>query len=195
MSETKKSDPTKVLTGEFRLSFPALFEPKLMEGSPPGTIAKHSATMLFPKATDLSAMKAAAVAACEKKWGADKTKWPKGLRTPFRDGDEKEYDGYKDMLFVNASSATKPGIVNQAVKPIIDPAEIYAGCYCRATVAAYAYDKSGNKGVAFSLHNIQKLRDGEPFGNKRAAVDDFDAVAAPAGAAKQGATDFDEPNF
>jgi hypothetical protein len=174
----KPADPTKVLTIEFRLSFPALFEPKAQEGS--DGPAKYGCAMLFPKTADLSALKAAASAACEKKWGADRTKWPKPLRSPFRDGDEKEYDGYKDHMYVGASSSTKPGMVDHAVKPITDPAVLYAGCYCRATVAAYGYDKNGNKGVAFSLHNIQKLRDGAPFGSKRAAQDDFDAVAAPA---------------
>jgi hypothetical protein len=190
---TKPADPTKVRTGEFRLSFAHLFEPKTMEGQdgPP----KYSLTMLFPKTADLSALKAAAAAACEKKWGADRNKWPKGMRSPFRDGDEKDYDGYAGMIFIAASSATKPGVVNQSVKPVTDPAEVFAGCYCRATVQAFAYDKAGNKGVGFSLHNVQKLRDGEPFGSKRAATDDFDAVARPVGAAAQGATGFDDSTF
>jgi hypothetical protein len=195
----KPADPTKVLTIEFRLSFPNLFEPKADDKG----VMKYGCAMLFPKSADLSALKAAASAAGEKKWGADRTKWPKPLRTPFRDGNEKEYDGYKDHIYVGCSSSTKPGMVDHAVKPITDPSVLYAGCYCRATVAAYGYDKNGNKGIAFSLHNVQKLRDGAPFGSKRAAVDDFQAVAAqaknPNGGGDPFADDFgssnDEPPF
>ncbi len=169
-------DPCKVLTGEFRLSFPNLFEPKANDQGQ----LKYSLTMLFPKTADLSAMKKAASAAGEKKWGTDRTKWPRGYKNPFRDGDEKEYDGYKDHIFVGASSESKPGVVDQAVKPVTDPAKVYAGCYCRATVVAFAYEKNGNKGIAFALHNVQFLKDGAPFGSKRAASDDFAAVEVQA---------------
>lgn len=188
-----KADPLKVKTGEFRVSFPAVFTPK--ESLTPGQPAKFTLTMLFPVAAieAINAMKAAAAAACEKKWGADRAKWPRPMRSPFGNGEEKDYDGYKGHVYINATSAQKPGIVDAALQPITDETKFYAGCYARATVVAYAYDKAGNRGVAFSLHNVQKLRDGAPFGSRRAAGDDFEALATPAQVAQTAAKDM--PDF
>lgn len=167
----------KVLTPKFRVSFPAVFVPRsAMDGAEP----KYSVVMLFPKEVDLSKLKAIAKQAVTEKWG---DKVPKDLRSPFRDGDDKEMDGYAGQIFITASSKMKPGLVNGAREPIIDAGEFYAGCYARATVNAYAYDRNGNRGVAFGLQNIQKLEEGEPFSGRTKPEDDFDAVGdgAPAG--------------
>jgi hypothetical protein len=37
----------------------------------------------------------------------------------------------------------------------------------------YAFNTNGNKGIACSLNNLQKIRDGEPLGGKSNAEDDF----------------------
>lgn len=162
----------KVLTPEFRVSFPSVFQAKSnFDGQEP----KYSIVMLFPKTADLSRLKAIAKQALDEKWPGDKK--PKNLRTPLRDGDEKELEGYAGHIFINCSTKLKPGIVNANRDPIISPDEFYAGCYARATVNAYAYDTAGNAGVAFGLQNIQKLRDGEPFSGRTKAEDDFDAVS------------------
>ena len=163
----------KVMTPEFRVSFPNVFKPRGFEGQEP----KYSVVMLFDKSTDISALKQLAQRAVEEKW-PDPAKRPKGLRNPFKDGDTEkpDVDGYEGAIFVNASSKMKPGVVDQNVQPIIDENEFYAGCYARATVTAYAYNKIGNKGVAFGLQNIQKLRDGEPFTGRSRAEDDFAPV-------------------
>jgi hypothetical protein len=52
----------------------------------------------------------------------------------------------------------------------------FSGCYARASLVAFAYDKMGNKGVSFALQNIQKTRDGEPFSGRKKAEDEFDAI-------------------
>jgi hypothetical protein len=162
---------TKILTPEFRVSFPKVFKPEAgMNGEGP---EYYSLVMLFPKTADLSALKAAHAAAIKEKWGDKK---PANLRSPFRDGDEKELDGYEGTIYITVKSKDKPGLVNAAKEKIVDEAEFYAGCYARATLSCYAYEKNGNRGVSFGLQNIQKLRDGEPFGSKRKAEDDFDAV-------------------
>ena len=161
----------KVLTPEFRVSFPAVFVPRSpMDGAEP----KYSVVMLFPKNADLSGLKKIAKAAITEKWG---DKPPKELRNPFRDGDTKELEGYAGMIFITASSKNKPGLVDASRQPIISADEFYAGCYARATVNAYAYNKNGNAGVSFGLQNIQKLRDGEPFSGRTKPEDDFDAVS------------------
>ena len=164
-----------VITPEFRVSFPFVFRPqKAMEA---GKDPKYAVTMLFPKGTDLSKLKAAANAVVAEKWGADKTKWPKGMRTPFRDQGEKEFSGYEaGAIFVTATSKQRPGVVDAQVQDIIDESQFYAGCYARATIRAFAYDQAGNRGVAFGLQNIQKLRDGEPLGGRSRPQDDFEPL-------------------
>ena len=159
----------RLVTGEFRVSFPAVFKPQAFEGQEP----KYEVTMLFPKDADISALEAAAEAAVADKW-PDEKKRPKNLRMPFTDGDTKDYDGYEGTTAIKAKTKTKPGLVDRAKKPITDESEFYGGCYARASVVAYAYDTAGNKGVAFALNNIQKLRDGEPFGSRSNADSDFD---------------------
>lgn len=172
----------KVVTPKFRVSFPAIFKPKAFDTSQE---AKYSLTMLFDEDIDLAkpadgqnnSLKRAAFNAAAEKWGPDKAKWPKGLRMPFRDGNEKSSTGYEGTIFVNASSKTQPGLVDKNLRPILNETDFYAGCYARAEVIAYAYDKMGNKGIGFSLQNIQKLEDGEPFSGRKAASSVFDKVS------------------
>ena len=45
-------------------------------------------------------------------------------------------------------------------KPILDPARVYAGIWCRAEVNLFSYDTDGNRGVSFGLNNFQRLADG-----------------------------------
>ncbi len=168
-----------VLTPKFRVSFPYVFRPsKPMQA---GAEPKYSITMLFPKGADLSALKAAAQAAVVEKWGADKTKWPKNMRNPFRDQGEKEFEGYEEgATFLTATSKQRPGLVDADVKDIIDEHAFYPGCYARASVRAFAYDQAGNRGVSFGLQNLQKLADGDPLGGRTKPTDDFEPVASEA---------------
>lgn len=170
------------------MSFPHVFKP---HAAFEGQEAKFSLTMLFTKNTDLSQLKRAAQTAIIEKWGADKTKWPKNLRMPFRDGNEKQdLQGYENTIYVTTSSKMKPGIVDNQLNKIEDETVFYAGCYARATLIAFAYDKAGNKGVSFSLQNLQKLRDGESFSGRRQAETEFEVVEDGSNdAANYGATD------
>ena len=168
---TKEKQP-KLMTPEFRVSYPYVFEPYQNED---GGAPKFKITMLFPKGTDLSKMMASAKAAADAKWPKKK---PKGLRNPFRDGDDEkpDTDGYTNMTFVTASSKYRPQVVDENVTPLVDGNDFYPGCWARATVTAFAYDVAGNKGVSFALSNVQKLRDDASFGNRTNAADDFDAI-------------------
>ncbi len=159
----------KIMTPKFRVSFPHVFEPveNLQKKK------KYSVVMLFPKGTDLSSLKTLMKAVAKEKWG---DKIPEGLRLPFRNGNDKAYEGYKDTIFATASAIQKPGVVDEQVKPIISQEEFYAGCYARATITAYAYDVTGNKGVAFGLQNIQKINDGDSLSGKGKPEDDFGAI-------------------
>lgn len=174
----------KVTTPKFRASFAWVFKPQPpMEGSTGGP--KYGVTMLFDaaarKTPQYDAMKKLAIAAAKEKFG-DKLKpdgngWFIGLRNPFRDGAEKaELEGYEGTMFASATSKMQPGLVDAQLQRIISEEDFYSGCYARATVTAYGYDKAGNRGVAFGLQNIQKLADGEPFSGRTAAENDFDSV-------------------
>lgn len=178
-----KKENKKITTPEFRVSFPAVFEPVSFEGG----AAKYKVNMLFLKGTDLTQMIALATATADEKW-PDKSKRPANLRNPFRDGDveKPETEGYIDHMFVAATSKIKPGVVDLQVQDIINQEEFYAGCYAIATVTCYAYNTAGNAGVAFGLQNIQKKRDGEPFSGRADPSEEFEAVAsdAPDGAAE-----------
>ena len=164
---------SKLMTPEFRVSFPAVFKPDSFSDDQE---KKYKVTMLFPKETDLAAMYKMAEEVCREKWGKD---IPKNLRNPFRDGEEKDLDGYAGMFFVNCSTKQKPGVVDMNVQPIIDESEFYAGCWAKATVTCYAYGGPGTKyraGVAFGLQNLQKQRDDDAFSGRSKAEDDFTAV-------------------
>lgn len=171
-----KRTGTKVTTGEVRLSYAHIFEPHAMEGNEP----KYSVSVIIDKndKETLKAIKEAVNQAKEDgkgKWGG---KVPPSLKTPLRDGDEERPDdeAYKGCYFLNASSKNKPGVVDKDVHPILDATEVYSGCYARLTLNFYAYNASGNKGIAAGLGNVQKLKDGEPLGGFTRAEDDFDSV-------------------
>lgn len=168
----------KVLTPKFRVSFPEVFEAKAFdENSKP----KYSVTMLFEEGADLSEIEAIIEEAIVEKFGKNV---PKNLIRPIMDQGEKEYDGYEaGSMFARASSNSRPGVVDGAKVRITDPEQLYAGCYARATVTAYAYGGAGSKfkpGVALGLGNVQKLAEGEPLGGRTSPEEDFDAVEGAA---------------
>lgn len=97
------------------------------------------------------------------------------LKTPLRDGDLERPDdpAYANAYFINANSASAPGIVDADRQPILERSEVYSGVYGRASINLYAFNSNGNKGIACGLNNLQKIRDGEPLGSKSRAEDDF----------------------
>ena len=169
----------KVVTPPFRVSFPAVFEKRGFEGSEP----KFSLTAVFDpssfgkgEAAAFKMMQAIAEAAAKEKFS--KPLSDPSLRAPFRDGAEKAHlEGFgEDLIFCTLSTKMRPGLIDRDRQPIMDEELFYAGCYARATVTAYAY-ANVSKGVAFGLHNIQKLGDGENLTGRVAAEEDFDGNA------------------
>jgi hypothetical protein len=168
-----------LITPEFRVAFAHVFEPREGESGD-----KFELVMVFEKSTDISALKQAAAKAAREKWGdaAGKMK----LDSPFHDGTEKVdregnlYDGFgPGVVYMRASSTYQPGIVDANLRPIIDRTAFYSGCYARAEVNAFAYDRNGKRGVSFGLRNLQKLRDGKSLGFKVARADEvFSRVGA-----------------
>ena len=97
------------------------------------------------------------------------------LKTPLRDGDLERPDApaYAGSYFVNANATSAPGIVDADCNPILTLSEVYSGVYVRASISFYAFNSSGNKGIACGLNNLQKIRDAEPLGGKASAESDF----------------------
>lgn len=170
MTESKTSG----MTPEARIAWPNLFEARLNDLN--GKMEYSCQLLISKDDPGLPALKACAAAAAEKKWGGNV---PKNLRSPFRDGDiEKEdQEDYRGMIFINLKSNQKPGVVNESVEPVIDPAELMAGDYVRVTFNAFGYNQKGNKGVSLGLRNVQRIRKGEPLAGARTrAEDDFGSV-------------------
>lgn len=181
----------KVITGRFRLSYPALFEEKEYKGKKIG----YGISMLFSKDDDISELEVAAHNAAIEKWGSDTSKWPskkiKSKKTgkiinkclvemPFRDGDIEKPDKeeYENMIFVGANNKkNQPGVVGPDKEPLSE-GEIKAGDYARASVIAFAYGEDGdtNYGVSFALMNVQKIKNGKGFGGGMSASEEFDEV-------------------
>lgn len=108
--------------------------------------------------------------------------FPANWKKPVRDGAEKDHlDGYgAGKKFAAMTSTRKVGVFDRNRQPITDEEDFYAGCFARAVVNAYAYDKKGGKGVAFGLINVQKTGKGEPFGASRlTAEESFDDDLGP----------------
>lgn len=165
---------TKVITGIVRLSYVYVWEPHSVNGGP----EKYSVSIIIPK-DDLATLKKindAVDAAIEEglsKFGGKRPN-KKAIKLPLRDGDTGRDDpAYANSYFLNASTKTPPQIVDKNVEPIINQGEIYSGVYARVSLNFYAFNSSGNKGVAVGLGNIQKIRDGEPLGGRTTAAEDF----------------------
>ena len=74
---------------------------------------------------------------------------------------------------LTASSKNKPGVVDGDRKPVTDSTKIWAGEYGRVAINFYAYEVSGNKGVACGLNGVQCLGYGDPIDGRIAAEDAF----------------------
>jgi hypothetical protein len=84
---------------------------------------------------------------------------PYGLK----DGDIERGDPiYSDAYFISASASEKPGIVDIDLNPLIEPNDLYDGCYGRASITFFPYLVNGRGGIGVGLNNVQKLKDGEP---------------------------------
>lgn len=166
-----------------RFSYAKVFEPYAMNGGDP----KYSVSILIDKKdkTSLSAINSGikeAIEAGKQRFGANFK--PSKSKLPIHDGDEEkpEDDVYAGCFYINAKNKNKPNIVNKNKQPIIDDEEaFYSGCFGRVTIEIYPYhhQDSGSKGVAASLGNIMKVKDGDRLGGGFVSADsDFEEFEA-----------------
>jgi hypothetical protein len=165
----------KVVTGKTRLSYAFLFTPKPQKTGDP----KFSTAVLVPKSDKATLARIKAAIDAVKKDPKSEKIWGKAfnaeMKSPLRDGDLKsdtnpEYAGH---YFFNCSATRKPGIVDKDLNPIIDPDEVYSGCYARVSVSFFAYNQGGGIGIGAWLNNVQKRADGERLSGGASAEEDF----------------------
>lgn len=177
MTETRSL--TRVVTPQLvRFSYVNVFKPKAAQD---GGEEKYSVQLLIPKknvelvAIFKKAIDAAiqeGVKSC-KSWGG-RIPPPNLFKAGLRDGDvEKPGEAaYAGMYFVNATSSNKPTVVDIDGNRILDPSDLYSGCWGRVDVNFYPFEKK-SKGVACGLNNLQKVRDDDKFGGGPSAEDSF----------------------
>lgn len=173
------NNPMKVITGpDTRWSYANVWEAKSINGGSP----KFSVSLIVPKSDTKTVAKIKAAIEAAYRDGESKLKGNgksvpplTSIKTPLRDGDLERPDdpAYANAYFINANSATAPGIVDADRNIILTRSEVYSGVYGRASINFYAFNSNGNRGIACGLNNLQKMRDGEPLGGKSSAEDDF----------------------
>jgi hypothetical protein len=144
-----------------------------------GGEAKYGIMLMWPKNADLSRLTKAIEEAAVSKWGPNAVNALKTgrLKNPLRDGDKKFEEGgdetFKGQVFMNASSTSRPGIVDTNGVPV-DPSEVYSGCFFHAAVRFFPYDKNGNKGVGVGLQNLLLVSKGPRIDGRKSADKDFE---------------------
>lgn len=171
---TNQPNPTRVVTGEVRLSYANLLQPRANQlGGDP----KYSVTILLPKSDFATKQRIDAAIEAAKQIGKSKT-WngviPPVVATPIHDGDGvKPSDGMPfgeeckgHWVFSASTKVDQPPVVVDAnMNPIINPTEVYSGMYGRIAVNFGPYSNAGKKGIGcYISKNVQKTRDGEPLG-------------------------------
>jgi hypothetical protein len=166
MSKTngKMLGPRKFRTPEFRVSFPHVFEAVGFEGEDPC----YSVTCLFDGDKSMKVFEKAIEGVINEKLNGRR---PGGLKVSgARDGDEiYTQDGKPrpecagQTVIRLKSKHRKPQVFDASRNQIVDPEEIYGGCYAIAVVEAYYWSNSFGKGISYSLLGLQKTRDGDAF--------------------------------
>ena len=163
---------TFAVTPECTIVYPSIFEPESFKGGE----EKYRAVLLIDKTSDLSALKAAIIAARSVKFPGKDSEFFKTLRYPIRDGSERAVDKdnkpdptsfYHNRRYLSVNSNYMPQIVDKFNQPILDPKAIYGGCRVVVAVTFFGYDRLGNRGVSCSMRAIMKIADGDPIGGGR----------------------------
>jgi len=170
MNVFKLKEDGSMLTPEFRVSFPNVFEKSQLSD-------KYGCGLMFPKeSTDMKILEAQIQTVILEKWGK---KTPKNLALPILDGDESDRAEREGYWYVNGKAGKyRPPLVDRQKEDIEDPEEFYAGCWARAVITLYTYDRKdiGKAGVSIGIRSIQKLRDDEPLVSRVQVDNEFDEL-------------------
>jgi hypothetical protein len=165
---------SKIVIKNARISFPSLFHKASFQGQE----TKYESTFLIPKSDSVIAQIKGEIAKLikenlkGKKLGADKI--------CLKDGDEIDYDGYKDHYSIKASNDKRPLVINKDKSPLTeDDNVIYSGCRVNLSLELWAQDNGWGQRINAKLLGVQFAADDTPFGDggSSASVDDFEAIS------------------
>lgn len=168
-----------IQTGVARLSYAHIFEPRPNQDDP--TNLKYTASIIIPK-SDTKTLKRFQDAIAKLRsdpeargvWGGT----DRGVHEPLRDGDTDETKAgdptYQNTYFCNASSTKKPKVFNKDRTEVMDPEDVYSGCYCQFMLNLFCYNHAGKKGIGVGLNAIRKIKDGEPLSGIVVTGDSWD---------------------
>lgn len=182
----EEKEECRLITCEFRVSYPHIFKPQ----APPGSDKlKYSITMLLNKNLDMTGQSPAGdprtfqqvIKSAKLAFLGPKANWPKGIISPVNDGDDAKYGdkaGYAGhwAITAKANEDARPSVVGADMSIITDPNVVYPGCYARAYIQAYVNEYMGAIRVLFSLEHVQKIRDGKPFGGRKPVEQVFSPI-------------------
>ena len=176
-----------ITTGKVRASYVHIFQPRTPEN---GGDPKYSVTLLIPKTDTATINGIYAEIERAKQEGAQKAfngNIPPQCRTPLYDGDGYRQSGEafgeecRGCMVITASAKQQPVVVGLDMQNILNPADVYSGCYIRANINFFAYNSNGNKGIGCGLNAVQKIEDGEPLGGRVSAEEAFGGANAYTG--------------
>lgn len=168
----------RVTTGKARFLYANVWTPKKNESGK----EVYSVTLIIPKSDTATIEKinnaiadAYAEYADAIKGSAKSVPALADIRTPLRDGDEEREsdENFAGSYFINASSIYPPGIFDADRNQITDKEEVYSGCFGRASISFFGYNRKGGRGISCGLRGLQKLEDGEKLGGFASVADDF----------------------
>ena len=157
----------KIRLLDVRISFANLFTPKSVNGG----AARYGANFLIPKdSPQIAQINAVIEEVAKEKWGKDAAKNLEKLRPKdllcLRDGNDKEYDGYEDCMYIAANAGVKarPTVLDSDLRPLVETdSKIYAGCYVNAILVLWVQDDSNGKRINAQLKGVMFKRDGDAF--------------------------------
>lgn len=176
----------KIVVGEARLSYTQnVFKPRASES---GGEPKYSVVAIIPKTNTVlvNKIKAGIKEAAQKGIDILGGKIPVNLKSPLRDGDNDPPGGnprpeLMGMFYITSSTLDQPLVVDRNRQVIINPTELYSGCYGFVSMNLKAYShKTGGKGIGAYLNGVQKSRDGEPLGFVKESAEEMFEELEPA---------------
>ena len=177
-----------IILPNVRLSFPNLDKPTVI-GKDPNETPKYRASFLLDPSNQehapvIAKLLSEAQRIAKVYWEGDV---PKSLEKCFGKGNDldKVYDGYADMVFVKANSATRIPIVGRTkgadgkFVPLApgDAQWPYAGCYVNAKISLWTQGSHGRKAINGNLLSMQFVKNGEAFGGRTDSDPDADFQA------------------
>jgi hypothetical protein len=185
------------------LSYPHLDRPKKID---PNQSAKYSCSLILDPAK-VGTLRDVILEMAKAEFGPNALDMLKtqALASPIRSGDEPQKQGdpvYAGKFFINCyrdESSGPPQIlkwvgVGQRPTPLLDKAELYAGCLVQLNLGIFSYKKSMKRGIGVALNGVLLVAPGTRIGGaSRDSTDAFmqgiDADAAAAAAANAAAAE------